>query len=374
MEKKKVNIKKILLWVAVGVLALALIGLIVAVCLVDHAMNQIGSSLPTETFETIPPHEEDFETDPPEETEPSATTQPTEPSDGTDPTEDTDPTEGTETTTPTETTPPATQPNVTFVEVEQLSDPNVFNILLIGQDTRQPGVRARSDTMIMLSINKNNNTISMTSFMRDLYVQIPGGYSPNRINASFRFGGQSLLRQTIQKNFGITADAYVSVDFGQFQTIIDILGGVDVELSAKEAAHMRSELGHQSIVTGVNHLNGAQALDFCRIRKIDSDHNRTERQRRVLTALAQAAKGMGFSEAMQLVNKVLPYVETDLTDSQIISNATSALGILAGGGKLQSAKIPMNGAYSGAFINGMSVIVPHQGPCSAFLKAFIYGQ
>lgn len=368
------NVKKILLWVAVGVLALALIGLIVAVCLVDHAMNQIGSSVPTDTFETIPPHLEDFETDPPEDTEPPATAEPTEPVDSTDPTEDTDPTEGTETTEPTQTTPPPTQPNITFTEVEQLSDPNVFNILLIGQDTRQPGVRARSDTMIMLSINKKNNTISMTSFMRDLYVEIPGGYSPNRLNASFRFGGQSLLRQTIQKNFGITADAFVSVDFGQFKTIIDILGGVDVVLSTKEASHMRNELGYTSIVAGENHLNGEQALDFCRIRKIDSDHNRTERQRRVLTALAEAAKGMGFSEMMQLVNQVLPYVETDLTDSQIVSNATTALGILAGGGKLQSAKIPMSGMYSGAFINGMSVIVPHQGPCNAFLKSFIYGQ
>ena len=356
--------KKLLLRILVVVLAVVLVVMVAGVVALNYVLGKIGSEVPDDTIATIPPELEDDETDPPEETEPETTA----PSDDSDPSDSTDPSGETE---PTETVPPTTEVQITWPEVEQLYNENVINIMLIGHDSRVMTERARSDTMILLSINKNTNTIHLTSFMRDLYVQIPGGYSDNRMNAAYRFGGASLLDATLQKNFGITVDGNVAVNFNQFTKIIDVLGGVDIELSAAEASHLK-EQGY-SVSTGMNHLDGKTALAYCRIRKIDSDHNRTERQRKVLTAIANSARSASLSELMGLVNEVLPYVETDLTDSQIVSYTTSALSILSSGGAIQSNKVPQSGQYWGASIRGMSVMVPDLVACNQYLKAVIYG-
>lgn len=359
--------KKFWIRVAIVILVLILVLGIAGVAAVRYVLGKIGSATGDETFETVPPHLEDFETDEPETTDlTEETTDPTE--ETTDPTADT-----TEEPTEEETVPATTAPNITWGSVEQLHDDNVINILLIGSDTSGSS-RARSDSMILLSINKNNNTLYLTSFMRDLYVQIPGGYSDNRINASYRFGGASLLDSTIQKNFGITVDGNVEVNFTQFAKVIDILGGVDVTLTAKEAAYMRDHWGFTSIQEGANHLNGEQALGYCRIRKIDSDHKRTERQRKVLTAIANSARNMSIGQVMDVINQVLPYVKTDLSDSQILDYATTGLTMLAGGSSIKSTKVPLDSSYYySAKIRGMAVMVPDLTKCNQYLKNTIYG-
>ncbi len=356
--------KKRKLWVKllIGVLIVILLLLMAAVGTVEYVLGKIGSALPEDTQPPIPPELEDFETDPVEDvTQPVITTTPTSPTDGTESTEATEPTEATE----------ATVPSIDWPTMEELKDDQVVNILLIGQDASIAQGRSRSDTMILLSINKRTNSISLTSFMRDLYVSIPG-YSDNRINAAYRFGGAPLLDSTLRKNFGIVVDGNVAVGLDQFSKIVDILGGVDVELTAKEANHMRSQ-GHTSVHEGMNHLNGTQALAFCRIRKIDSDHNRTERQRRVLISIANAARNAGAGQVMSLINEVLPYVSTDLSNGQIISCATSAMSILSSGGSVRSGKVPQSGDYSGEYIRGMQVMVPNIWRCYEYLKSFIYG-
>lgn len=370
--------KKFWLRLAMVILVLILLLGIVGVAAVQYVLGKIGSATDGETFETIPPHLEDFETDEPEDTTiPEDTTVVTDPTvDTTEATTEatTEPTvETTVEPTEEETTPPTTAPNINWGSVEQLHDDNVINILLIGSDTSS-STRARSDSMILLSINKNNNTLYLTSFMRDLYVQIPGGYSDNRINASYRFGGASLLDATIKQNFGITVDGNVEVNFTQFAKIIDILGGVDVTLTSKEAAYMRDHWGYTSIQEGANHLNGKQALAYCRIRKIDSDHKRTERQRKVLTAIANSARNMDITQVMALINEVLPYVKTDLSDSQILDYATTGLTMLAGGSSIKSGKVPLDSNYYySAKIRGMSVLVPYLTKCNQYLKDTIYG-
>lgn len=359
--------KKFWIRVAIVILVLILVLGIAGVAAVRYVLGKIGSATDDETFETVPPHLEDFETDEPETTDlTEETTDPTE--ETTDPTADT-----TEEPTEEETVPATTAPSITWGSVEQLHDDNVINILLIGSDTSGSS-RARSDSMILLSINKNNNTLYLTSFMRDLYVQIPGGYSDNRINASYRFGGASLLDSTIQKNFGITVDGNVEVNFTQFAKVIDILGGVDVTLTAKEAAYMRDHWGFTSIQEGANHLNGEQALGYCRIRKIDSDHKRTERQRKVLTAIANSARNMSIGQVMDVINQVLPYVKTDLSDSEILDYATTGLTMLAGGSSIKSSKVPLDSSYYySAKIRGMAVMVPDLTKCNQYLKNTIYG-
>lgn len=349
--------KKIGLIVLIVVLSLVLLATLTLAIAGSYILDKLGSAQPPETFEVILPEDEDFETD----------------------TFATEPTESTavETTVPEETTQPTeapepTRPNFDWPAVERLQSDDVMNILLIGQDSdKATGQRSRSDSMILLSINKKNNTITMTSFMRDLYVQIPGGYTDNRINASYRFGGAALLDATIEKNFGVVIDGNVEVGFDQFIKIIDILGGVDVYLTDAEAKYMQT-CGYL-FEPGVCHLTGEMALVYSRIRKIDSDHHRTERQRKVLTALGESARNMSAGQMMEMINQVLPYVYTDLSNAEIVSSATSALSILASGGSIKSGKVPQSGQYYGDNIMGMSVMVPNLTLCNQYLKSFIYG-
>ena len=211
----------------------------------------------------------------------------------------------------------------------------------------------------------------MVSFMRDLYVQIPG-YSDNRINAAYRFGGIQLLNDTIEKNFGIVIDGNVEVSFAQFITIVEILGGVEMDLTSAEASYLRN-IGFPNVVAGKNLLGGEAALQYCRIRQIDSDHQRTERQRKFLMTIANSVKGMSASQMLELVNKVLPYVYTDLSNGEIISCATNAFQALTSGSGINSGKVPQSGQYYGAKISGMQVMVADLYKCNQYLKSTIYG-
>ena len=167
-----------------------------------------------------------------------------------------------------------------------MQDKDIVNLLLIGQDRREGQDRQRADSMIMVTLNKKTKQISMTSFMRDLYVQIPG-YSDNRINATYAFGGMDLLDSTLNTNFGVEIAGNVEVDFGEFQTLIDSIGGIDLELTQDEADYIcgrkRDVTYPQQLRTdwnlheGVNHLTGEQALIHARNRSLGNDYARTDR-------------------------------------------------------------------------------------------------
>lgn len=165
---------------------------------------------------------------------------------------------------------------------ELLNDPMILNIMLFGEDSRKAGEEhGRSDTMIMLSIDNRHKKLKLTSFMRDTYVTIPGNnsvgepYGENKLNAAYTLGGPQLTIKTIESNFGINIDRYAVVDFKSFRNIIDILGGVDIELTSEEIDYInwqsyinnqvdtRNELADEP---GVVHLNGRQALWYARNR------------------------------------------------------------------------------------------------------------
>ncbi len=233
---------------------------------------------------------------------------------------------------------------------------HIVNILLIGQDRREGESRARSDSMILVTVNKNTKSIVLTSFLRDMYVQIPG-YSSNRLNASYAWGGMELLNATLEQNFGIHVDGNVEVDFNQFSQIIDMLGGVELELRSDEAKLINSEVGG-GLTAGLQSLNGNQALSYARIRKLDSDgdFSRTERQRKVINAVLSEVRNVSLIRLLGIVNDLLPMVTTDMTNSEILGYATSLFPLLSGA-SIVSQQIPANGAYSYASINGMSVLL-----------------
>lgn len=232
---------------------------------------------------------------------------------------------------------------------------HIVNIMLIGQDRRPGEGRTRSDVMILCTVNKNTKELTMTSFMRDMYVQIPG-YDDNRMNACYAFGGMKLLESSLKTNFGVYVDGNIEVDFGRFTDVIDLVGGVDINLSKSEANYMMGQ--GFSVSAGMNHLNGETALAYARNRSIgNGDFSRTERQRKVLSAVIQKCKGMSVSQLNNLAEKVLPLLKTDLSNKEILAYMADMIPLL-GELKVTSNRIPVEGSYKYASIRGMSVLVP----------------
>jgi len=248
---------------------------------------------------------------------------------------------------------------------------NIVNILLIGQDARG-NERARSDSMILCTFNKGTNTITMTSFMRDMYVKIPGYYN-NRINAAYPAGGMDLLNKTLEHNFGVEVDGNVEVNFAHFAEVIDVLGGVDIELTRAEANYINGELRNEGVSSslgeGLQHLNGKQALWYSRIRKVggDGDFGRTARQRKVLNSLIEEFRNADLNTMLNLVEEILPMITTDLSNAEIISLATELFPMLEDC-NVVSQRIPADDAYSMTMINGMSVLLADMDAARELLK------
>lgn len=230
---------------------------------------------------------------------------------------------------------PANQLNV-------ITGDHLVNILLVGQDRRPGEGRQRSDTMILVTFNKSQNTITLTSFMRDQYVAIPG-YKPNKLNAAYQFGGMKLLTNTLRENFGVAVDGVVEVDFGGFEKVIDLVGGVDIKLTEAEAEYFNSTY-NWGVQKGTNHLNGERALYYARLRSIDTDYNRATRQRNVITALLNSCKELSLSELLDLVDDVLSIITTNIDNSQIIAYVTELFPMLTSA-SMNNARIPVDGTY-----------------------------
>ena len=231
----------------------------------------------------------------------------------------------------------------------------IVNLLLIGQDS-SGNTRSRSDVMILCTFNKNTNTLVLTSFMRDLYVQIPG-HGNSKLNHTYAWGGMELLNETLEYNFGIHVDGNIEVNFNRFTDLIQLLGGVDIELRSDEAAYINKSVGYGSLTSGTQHLDGKQALTYARIRKLDGagDFGRTERQRKLLLSLIDEFKDSDLSTVLNLLNEGMACLSTDMTQTQLVSYATDLFPRLSGA-TIVSQRIPADGAYTLATASGMSVI------------------
>ena len=261
--------------------------------------------------------------------------------------------------------------DVTLQGVEELQGEDLVNIMLIGDDTRPGEGRARSDSMILVTLNKEKGTIQLTSFMRDLYVQIPG-YMDNRLNAAYRYGGTDLMNETFKVNFGLEIDGNVMVDFDEFTEIIKIMGGVTLDISSAEAKYMNNASDNH-FSSGRNYFNAEDALTFTRMRyAAGGDYGRTDRQRRVLMAIAESFRDADLVTIFNVIDEVLPHIVTNLTDAQILEYATAGLTILGSGGQMQTLRIPQDDAHYNASIRGMAVLVPNLEMCREDLREFIY--
>ena len=213
----------------------------------------------------------------------------------------------------------------------------------------------------------------MTSILRDLYVSIPG-HGDNRINAAYASGGSQLLQKTIEANFQIPIAGTVEVDFSQFASIIDILGGVTMELRQDEADAINSTCCG-TVYPGVQLLTGQQALTYARIRKLDSDgdFSRTQRQRKLLSALLNRYRCANLSQLVATLETVLPMVTTDLSKQQILGLMLE-IGPSLPQLQIHTQHVPAEGTYQYQKIRGMSVLVADMDAARSLLQRICTGE
>lgn len=252
-------------------------------------------------------------------------------------------------------------------KINPISSDDVYNILLIGTDARKKEDRGRADTIVLASINTKEEKIFLTSFLRDIYVTIPGVGS-NRLNAAYVYGGASLLIKTIEQNFGVKIDNYMKTDFFSFIDIIDSIGTVDLEVTAEEISYMNRYIREVNQLSGIDkkdgqldeadagliEMNGKQALAYARLRKVGSDFARTDRQRKVLMQVAKKLKKMSRGEQVKVLEDALPNVVTDIEEDEfkaMILNSTEYMRY-----QIKCMTVPVNGSWKFVTINGMAVI------------------
>lgn len=251
--------------------------------------------------------------------------------------------------------------NVDLSGIKVNSDDDIVNILVVGNDYRKEKNYTASgltDTMIIATMDLKHGTLKMASLMRDNYVDIPG-YGYNKLNAANSFGGIELLYKTIATNFNIELDGYVEVGFKAFTDVVDAVGGVELELTESEAEYLNTtnyirKKDSRNVKVGKQTLNGAQALGYCRIRKkgititgLRDDYGRTWRQRTVIKAVFDKVKSLPMTEWLNIANKLLGNIKTDLTNDKIIDYVTDCVRL--GTTEIHQLQVPLEGYYRSSY-------------------------
>lgn len=261
----------------------------------------------------------------------------------------------------------------------------IRNILLLGVDSRTGKIEGRTDTMILLTVDIERKVIKLTSFLRDLYVEIPG-YKNNRMNSAFVFGGFPLLQKTFEKNFGVKPDAYIAVNLSGLTKIIDALGGVYVDVDAKKIDRINAVIywyNKQVLnLTNLNHgyiqkggyqkLTGKQAEAWARYRYSESDYQRSARQRQLISIIFDEVKKMSVKELVNFALANANLVQTNLTIQEMMSLAPAVLAM--SDAQIQEFRIPIDNGSKSQTISGMSVLVPDRQKNAKALKEFLLGE
>lgn len=254
-----------------------------------------------------------------------------------------------------------------------------WNILLLGTDNRyESDTYGRTDSMIILSINLPTKQAKLTSLMRDIWVKMDG-HGSQKLNAASVYGGPTLTMSTINSYFGMNLSNYVLINITGLAEVIDQLGGVELTVTEEERKALNKGLFNLSEESGMTqleqsgenvHLNGNQAVAYARIRKIDSDYRRTERQRALLSAMAARLKQTDAGEVQSVIDALLPYVETNLSVSDLATLAYVGLQIdLADVGQY---RLPADGTYQDGMFGNTWCIKPDFEKNTELLHEFIY--
>lgn len=261
------------------------------------------------------------------------------------------------------------QENKYITENVLFKDKGVYNVLVIGTDKRETESTYRSDTMILVSLDKNTKKIKLTSFLRDSYVYIPAKDYSTKLNASCSFGGPQMVIDTLEYNFKVHIDKYVMIDFDIFKTIIHDLGGVTLTMTEEEAACIRRESGYPC-KAGTHKYKAKIALWYARIRHLDSDFKRTDRQRKVIQAVIDKIKKTNPVRTAKMLDHVLPMVQTDIGRTELFKLGITSLEFLSY--DIEEMQVPKTGTWSNATINGQAVLKIDLDKNTHELKNFIY--
>lgn len=268
-------------------------------------------------------------------------------------------------------------------DYEALYDKDVMNVLFIGSDARHTGDGSRSDAMILISINKRTEKIIATSYLRDIFVSIPGKWD-DRLNAAYAYGGTDLLFETLEENFKVRVDQFVLTDFQTFVKLIDSIGGVELNITAAEADYLNKTVSSSTPMydgydgglkrfpgAGTYRLNGDQTLNYSRIRKIDSDRQRSQRQRNVLSAIFDEVKDMNYTELNNFANTVLPLVSTNVSKQEIVMLMLRMPELV--NYDMEQLTVPAEGTYSYVTIDHKNVIGVDFDENVALISEKVYG-
>ena len=257
------------------------------------------------------------------------------------------------TTGPEDTSPIFDSSDVTFPSdlpdmEEQGKD--IVNIMLVGQDARPGEPAQRSDSMILMTVNRMTGEIILTSFLRDQYVQIPG-FGNTKLCHAYSYGGMTLLNQTIENHYGVQIDGNVTFNFEGFEKIIDMLGGVEITLTEKEAEAVNSVgwVNNWRLTAGTHILTGKQALCYARMRHIDSDFQRTERQRKVILSIFDAYKNCTLTEMLAILEEMMPLITTNIPKTEIYGYAFNLFPMLSGA-QMKTQQMPAAGTFQSGLI------------------------
>lgn len=263
----------------------------------------------------------------------------------------------------------------------------VYNFLLLGLDTREETElsNGRTDVNMIVTLDTIHNTVKLTSLMRDILLPIEG-HDKNRINTIDVFLGPDALLKTVEKYTGVPIQGYVTVNFSCVTSIINILGGVDMELSAGEVIQTNLNIGELNVVDTINavepalkdhgagtyHLSGKQAVSYMRIRHLAGDEfGRTERQRKVIGQVMKDMKNISMTDAMKLVTSITPYMKTNISNKDIISYATMLYGLR--GAAVENLNVPVEGTYKNVSYKKMAVLQIDFEENAKVIQNFLYG-
>ena len=260
---------------------------------------------------------------------------------------------------------------------EIYKDKRFLNILLIGTDecTESFSENARGDSCMIMSIGKKDGSLKLASLERGMGVPILDGKYKGQydwLTHTVRYGGADLMMREVRECFKVDVERYIRVNFTTFKKGIDSVGGIDITLTAAEAAYVNAVTGRKTHVAGDNHLDSDAALAYARCRHIDSDWHRIERQRNVIQAVVTKTKDLSIVELDTLLNNVLPLVQTNLTRLEITELLLSAPKYR--GVQIKQMTVPISGSYGGMRgLGGRSLFSVDFDTNAKALREFIYG-
>ncbi len=265
------------------------------------------------------------------------------------------------------------------IEADKIN--NIVNVALFGVDEADGDV-GRSDSIMIATLDPVHKKLKITSLMRDTYVNIPG-HKYDKLNHAYAYGGAELSIKTINSVFGLNIKDYVKVNFGELESIIDAVGGIDMILSEEEITEVDDYIVRVSNSQGKTpkkldpdkngkvHMDGFQTLGYTRIRSTSNgDFDRTQRHRKVITEMFNRVSSLGVTQLASVTSKVLPYVETSLSNKEILDLGINVLTL--GVGNLEQERFPRDGYSENAMIDGVFYLTYEEKPTSEQIQKYIF--